>query len=784
MNEASKNDAETKRYTITIAKDLADSEQITCFQTEHWNGMIYNAIELFDLGSEKINTQKQEDINEEISKRDDLFKKQQIANKKEIRKLKQTISQEQQRYEELEKSTENLIKEAGEKYRLEYQEERQRLTSEFNQQINSQRVKETLLRQEYENKTQEKREELESYTDKKLILMREEMERLAKIRSDQMQEDSNRFLKIKVEQIEDAYLSRIKASNENIEQLKKEISQLQEKNNTKETHYLTLAEKKNEEIKQLIIELKHERESREQLLESKNKELIFLTDEIKKEYNQRLEAQEKTQASTHKQLVDLMTREKQLLESSFNKQIEILESKNAADKATLNQIIASHQETQQSLKQQLKATALLYEEQMNLSTKASDSKKQTSDMLTEIKQFISTELKPVNKFLGGTNQEKGSLGENFIRDVLLSNKRFVGAEITDVAHQSDEGDLHFNWENLKCLIEIKNKKTITPADITKFKSNVSTSVVNCGLFISLQTNKFGNSIRDMISYDAVDDKPIIYIYFDSTNTSTLENPILSLNHILKLSDKKPACDTQAQLELCHERFVKQQSNLSARRTKLAAEIKIIDKELADISKLLVTLSSSSISSCSSSHKSAASKPRQGSANFRVGHSGARNALLSADGNDNLNADGNDNPDSNQKGNLNNSSSPSLSENLSDATAIEKTLIDGFNNGFVPDLSDLSIDPSIDLPAIITSAKNTFVTSILTPDKAKLLVDYYQTNNHHMTRSELERNKIISQGDFRKLAVVITRPHDFICKMIDKLIKPTLPNTVIKRSLKN
>jgi hypothetical protein len=770
MSEPSKNDAETKRYTITISKDLADSEQITYFQTDHWNGMIYNAIELFDLGSEKLSSKKQQDIDEEINKRDTLLRKQQNAHKKEVRKLKQEISIEQQRYAELEKSTEVLIEEADKKYRLEYQEERQRINAEFNQQINQQRAKETSLRLEYENKLQEKKNELEMTTGKKLADMREEIEHLAKIRIEQIQEDSNRFLKIKVEQVEDGYLSRIKSSIENIEQLKKEIRLLQEQNSVKESQYLSLAEKKNDEIKQLIIELKHERESREQLLESKNREIVSLTEEIKKDYDHRLEMQEKTQANMHKQMADLMTREKQLLETSFNKQIEILESKSAAEKATLTQIITSHQETQQSLKQQLRATALLYEEQINLSTKSSESKKQTTDMLTEIKQFISTELKPVNKFLGGTNHEKGILGENFIHDVLLSNKRFVGAEIIEVSHQSDEGDLHFNWDNLKCLIEIKNKKTITPADITKFKSNVSTSAVNSGLFISLQTSKFGPSIRDSISYDSIDDKPIIFIYFDSTNTASLENPLLSLNHILSISNKKTITDTQAQLDLCRDRFVKQQANLSSRRAKLAAEIKIIDKELADINKLLVTLAAADVSASSNKPPTTRTKPTKGPAKFRAGPERSGDNVIVDDDKST------DDKSTDNKSNDINSSS------------LEKTLIDGFNNGFIPDLSDLDIDPSLDLNSIITSAKNKFVYSILTPAKTKLLIEYYQTNKHHMTRSDIERNKIITQGEFRKLAAIINRPHDYICRLIDESIDSSASEkksiTVVKRNLKN
>jgi hypothetical protein len=735
MSEASERDIDTVEYTINISKEIAESTQISYFQVEHWNSIISNAIEIFDLGEEKTLAEKQKSTDEEIQKRDVLLKKHQILHKKALHKLTEELENERAKYRILESSVEEKIKSSAEKARLEHCQEAQKNAEELQAIISSYKQREAEIKKEHDEQIKTMVKDIEAQTEIRFAKFKDDTERVSKIRVEQTQDELDRLSEVKIKRIEDSYIQQIKSNTETIGSLKEDLIKLQERLAAKDLQCSTISEKRSEEVKQLLDEIKIERELHAHAIEKKVKELNLQTENTIHEHKQREETIKSTYELSIAQMQASLNREKDLIKESAKKELENFEIKAAADRANLNSVILSHQETIANIKQQLKATALLYEGHLKLSNTTAETKKESVEMLTEIKQHITSELVPVNKFLGGTNQEKGSLGENFVLEVLQSNKRFVGAEIIHVAHQSDEGDLHFNWEKLKCLIEIKNKKIITPGDIAKFKSNVSSSSVNSGLFISLQTGKFGNTIRDLISYDTINEKPIVYLYLDSTNLSSIENPILSLNHILKVSESNSSTDNQAQLDVYISYIGRQRINLASRRAKLTAEIKSIDRELIEISNFA---------------------PPAEASNFRAGKR--------------ISAEPGQNSDIN--------SSP---KNITSVESIEETLLQSFNSGFIPDLSDVSVDESVDLTAVISKAKQKFILSILTPDKISILVDHYKKNSRHMTRAELENNRILSQGELRKLAVVTARPHNSICKIIDTYIKDSNPKPVIKRS---
>jgi len=145
-------------------------------------------------------------------------------------------------------------------------------------------------------------------------------------------------------------------------------------------------------------------------------------------------------------------------------------------------------------------------------------------------------LTPVAKFYSGSNSEKGNGGENIIHNILLSSENYNDAIIEDVSGQTACGDIYFAWRQLKCMIEVKNKKTITKEDMSKFDRDVTelsnAKKINCAMMISLQTNIFPSQNRNYIRLSIIENTPVIYSYLSNMNDihyaiSCLEQVVMS-----------------------------------------------------------------------------------------------------------------------------------------------------------------------------------------------------------------------------------------------------------------
>ena len=145
--------------------------------------------------------------------------------------------------------------------------------------------------------------------------------------------------------------------------------------------------------------------------------------------------------------------------------------------------------------------------------------------LVEYNQLLkdSEDYNKLMPFKTFSSQKLGVIGETFISDILTQlGYRFENT--TKIAHV---GDIRITFDNFIIMFEIKNKKTITQEDITKFKSDIFnlkkiTGKPVCGCFISLVSNNILNI--STLQFDMHE----TYIPHDSLNISTIQIYIESL----------------------------------------------------------------------------------------------------------------------------------------------------------------------------------------------------------------------------------------------------------------
>lgn len=151
----------------------------------------------------------------------------------------------------------------------------------------------------------------------------------------------------------------------------------------------------------------------------------------------------------------------------------------------------------------------------------------THEMFEQIKGSIA----PLTVFYGNENSStaKGADGEKKVFDLLQCG--YDDAIIQDVSGTPHSGDIWFMKGNMKLLIEIKNKKVLILDDMNKFIGDIkhNSGNINCGLFISLHTNKFPNKTKELLQIEYIDTVPVIYIHL--TNVSVLYSAISVAFHM-------------------------------------------------------------------------------------------------------------------------------------------------------------------------------------------------------------------------------------------------------------
>jgi hypothetical protein len=148
---------------------------------------------------------------------------------------------------------------------------------------------------------------------------------------------------------------------------------------------------------------------------------------------------------------------------------------------------------------------------------------------------LSEQIQPIINMYTGSNEEKGTAGEQTVMNILMEPK-YESAKVFDTSGEAACGDIHFHWNDLRCLIEVKNKKTITLEDMKKFERDVrnckeSNKNINCAIFVSLCSGQYPGRSRETIQLDMINNVPVIYTYI--ANLDMLHYSIMCLNNLVK-----------------------------------------------------------------------------------------------------------------------------------------------------------------------------------------------------------------------------------------------------------
>lgn len=166
-----------------------------------------------------------------------------------------------------------------------------------------------------------------------------------------------------------------------------------------------------------------------------------------------------------------------------------------------------------------------------------DMKNLQSDFVKTIQDEDILALKSQIATLKGSNFSKGIIGENTIRDILLST--FNNVEVVDKSGVAAESDLHVVRPNDNCFIaiECKNKNQITPSDVDKSIRDIQFLKGKYGkrfigyIFISLRTT---NIPRKGVSFELINEIPTIWYGAQCDNNSWQNSVAHTLPVLIKL----------------------------------------------------------------------------------------------------------------------------------------------------------------------------------------------------------------------------------------------------------
>ena len=319
----------------------------------------------------------------------------------------------------------------------------------------------------------------------------------------------------KMRNIEDEHEKKLTEQRELIysrfnKEREEEVSILSSKLSKKEKEYneqLTRTKTQEEEYEKSLSEQKSILQAR--ALKDKSEELTYI--------NNKYEMQIKELKEFYSKLTNDLREEADRKRIALEKELE--------EKSTLNDTFLQTHMNNTSLQEQL-------EDIKRVAMKGNDA------VLSHGNKFeqLTSLLTPVAKFYSGSNSDKGNGGENIIHNILLSSENYNDAIIEDVSGQTASGDIYFAWRQLKCMIEVKNKKTITKEDMSKFERDVTelsnNKKINCAMMISLQTNIFPSQTRNYIKLSIIENTPVIYSYLSNMNDihyaiSCLEQVVMS-----------------------------------------------------------------------------------------------------------------------------------------------------------------------------------------------------------------------------------------------------------------
>lgn len=362
-------------------------------------------------------------------------------------------------------------------------------------------------------------ESVEALLDSIDSLLLDNMNKNNALNQEQLQQNIVRQYKLQIKKLIEKYQGDIKKSSDEyqneINQLQKELTKVKTHSEQKINNEIKFVQEQNEnqlqryikqynnEIEDLRNQLKVSNDKTFELNEHYQNKIKFMKDETVKEINTKYINQinelKKTNDFLYEQLKNITANNEVVLNDKVEQKIKAIENE--------KNILIN-----------------MYEKQL------SDSKKYIEQQLNLQKQ-----LQPIVKMYYGSNEEKGSAGEQTVYNFIRDDPKYDSAILTDKSGETATGDLYFSWKDLRCLIEIKNKKRLTVDDMKKFERDVreqkAIGKINCALFVSLATNDFPGRNKELIQFDVIDNIPVIYTYL--SDVKFLHYSFICLSNIVK-----------------------------------------------------------------------------------------------------------------------------------------------------------------------------------------------------------------------------------------------------------
>lgn len=281
-----------------------------------------------------------------------------------------------------------------------------------------------------------------------------------------------------------------------------------------------IASTKAEYVKEISQMKEQMIQQRQEYIKERHNEINQVTASIKAQYKEQIEELQK--------MLEKMKDELQMLNSEkqneiYKAQKEYVEQINNIKNDTHNKYqgqIDTHVEQIKQLRIDMEAERETFKEA--LVRYDSIMKEKNSDRYDDVlkcQQEMMAQLQPVIKFHGGTNEEKGTLGEQSVMNVIKNDMRYTESRLVDTSGQTARGDFHMYWGKIKCMFEVKNKKVLTVEDMSKFERDVreASGEINCAVFVSLRTDVFPNRSREIIQLDMVGNVPVVYVYLSEVS---------------------------------------------------------------------------------------------------------------------------------------------------------------------------------------------------------------------------------------------------------------------------
>ena len=388
-----------KEVIITVTDDY-DVPDLSNIEPEEWEVMVQS---LVDLTSLRPNA-------DDISHKSQLSKQLQEVGKKKIAELTNELLTRTRTIDELTHQI-RTMEEDHKKTLLER-------TSELNKRMTNEIANE--IRVNYEEEKKKLMQKHKDELNETIADFKKANERLNKKYEEDKQTELDDIIKRHQKQLHtyqeeiNDYEKQIQINKEKVDSIKQEAESLKQL-------YEATTKQANEAAIVAYETAKH------QAVEAAKQQTILECERAASDRIRAVELAYEKKISDYDNRLDARV---QFVESSCNKRVDALE-----------QTISILQETNAKLNGHI----------VDLNGHIVDQKDAIKDNIATLSTSVLEMSKPLLKFYNGSNEEKGTSGEEFIEQLLLSD-RYTGATISDVSGVAASGDRYFKYGQLRCLI--------------------------------------------------------------------------------------------------------------------------------------------------------------------------------------------------------------------------------------------------------------------------------------------------------------------------------------------